>query len=367
MCETWAIDGTFDAVSDIYTQLFTIHGIKKNGWVFPLVYALLPNKKTESYKYVLDQLSDNKLPGCIIRLENVILDFEMSIISALESVFPDASLRGCHFHLTQSLLRNFSKDMHVMFKEVPEFALYTRSFFALAFVPPVNVQSAFAELKGQWKTSFPVTTEFFNYVSRRYVGSRNITPRYPIQFWNAHDRVLSSIPRTNNSSEAWNRRFGVLVEISHASFFRLLLVIRKEQQCMEGAMIRHSAGRLDKTQKYSQVKLDCSIFELVTGYDNHEIELLEFLKGMAHNTWSGTRNYRRAQSEESEDQPTQLVEQQATLPTVREELNQLILPCASTSSALPCFDKQYSTAKVNRKRVRSQSQITANKRSKTDS
>jgi hypothetical protein len=58
MCDTWAIDGTFDALSDIYTQLFTIHGIKKNGWIFPLVYALLPNKKIESYKYVLEQLSD---------------------------------------------------------------------------------------------------------------------------------------------------------------------------------------------------------------------------------------------------------------------------------------------------------------------
>jgi hypothetical protein len=50
--------------------------------------------------------------------------------------------------------------------------LYIRSIFSSDFVPPVNVQSAFAELKGQWKTSFPVMTNFFSYVSRTYVGSR---------------------------------------------------------------------------------------------------------------------------------------------------------------------------------------------------
>jgi hypothetical protein len=84
---------------------------------------------------------------------------------------------------------------------------------------------------------------------RTYVGTRNVPPRYPIHFWKVHDRLISSIPRTNNSLEAWNRQFGVLVEISHAPFFRLLIVIRKEQQCMEGAMLRHNAGRIDKTQK----------------------------------------------------------------------------------------------------------------------
>jgi hypothetical protein len=78
-----------------------------------------------------------------------------------------------------------------------------------------------------------------------------------------HDRVLASLTITNNSLEAWNRRFGVLVEISHAPFFRLLVVLRKEQQCMEGAMLRHNAGRTDKTQKYAQAQLDKSIYELI--------------------------------------------------------------------------------------------------------
>jgi hypothetical protein len=139
---------------------------------------------------------------------------------------------------------------------------------------------------------------------------------------------------------------------------------------MLGAMIRHSAGRIDKTQKYAQARLDHSIFELVTRYDRQEIELLDFLKGMAHNTWSGTRNYRRAQSEENDEQHTQIVDQQATLsPTTIDGINRPSSSYTSTTSTIPSFDKQYSTPNLNRKRVRSQSQAmgSTKKRPKTDS
>jgi hypothetical protein len=134
---------------------------------------------------------------------------------------------------------------------------------------------------------------------------------------------------------------------------------------MEGAMIRHSAGRVDKTQKYAQAKLDYSIFQLVTRYDQKEIELLDFLKGMAHNTWSGTTNYRPAQSEENDDQCTQVVNQPTAL-TTTDQINRPSSSSISTSSA--SFDEQYSTAKVNRKRVRSPTQTIGSlkKRSKTD-
>jgi hypothetical protein len=42
---------------------------------------------------------------------------------------------------------------------------------------------------------------------------------------------------------------------------------------MEGAMLRHNAGRTDKTQKYAQAQLDKSIYELINRYNRQEIEL----------------------------------------------------------------------------------------------
>jgi len=99
MCNIWAVDGTFDIVCCMYTQLFTIHGITNDGFIFPFVYALLPNKTTESYKYVLEQLSDNTL-GYVLRPEIVILDFEKAVINGVKEVYPDATLHGCYFHWT---------------------------------------------------------------------------------------------------------------------------------------------------------------------------------------------------------------------------------------------------------------------------
>ena len=50
--KTWFLDGTFKTAPNIFLQLLTIHGIVRDH-PFPLVYALLPNKTTDSYSAVL--------------------------------------------------------------------------------------------------------------------------------------------------------------------------------------------------------------------------------------------------------------------------------------------------------------------------
>lgn len=49
----WFIDGTFDICPKLFLQLFTIQ-ITKNAYTLPLVYALLPNKKSTTYKKLFD-------------------------------------------------------------------------------------------------------------------------------------------------------------------------------------------------------------------------------------------------------------------------------------------------------------------------
>ena len=44
----WYCDGTFDVSPTVFKQLYTIQ-IIKNGVLFPLVYALLPNKTQKTY------------------------------------------------------------------------------------------------------------------------------------------------------------------------------------------------------------------------------------------------------------------------------------------------------------------------------
>jgi hypothetical protein len=123
----------FDIVTKLFTQLVTIHGITNDGWVFPLVYALLPDKKASSYKCLFEQL----------RPDMVLLDFERATMRAIREVCPDVELQGCHFHFTQSLYRNFSEKIKKEYKDNGKFAIYMKRYFALAFVHPDQVVEAF--------------------------------------------------------------------------------------------------------------------------------------------------------------------------------------------------------------------------------
>jgi hypothetical protein len=98
------LDGTFDVVPTLYAQLWTIHGFTSDGWSFPLVYALLPNKSTSSYTYVLETLCSQSR-GFILHPDMIIMDFEKAEMNAAEIVFPQAQLQACHFHYTQALKR----------------------------------------------------------------------------------------------------------------------------------------------------------------------------------------------------------------------------------------------------------------------
>ena len=46
--DTFFVDGTFSVCPSIFYQIFTIHIMKYNQ-VFPMIYALLPNKQRHSY------------------------------------------------------------------------------------------------------------------------------------------------------------------------------------------------------------------------------------------------------------------------------------------------------------------------------
>ena len=48
---------------------------------------------------------------------------------------------------------------------------------------------------------------FQNYIEENYIGAirrgRFRRPRFPYALWDVYDRVLNSLPRTNNAVEGW--------------------------------------------------------------------------------------------------------------------------------------------------------------------
>jgi hypothetical protein len=93
-------DGTFDTAPPPFKQIYFLLGQMPNMSTVPCVFALLPNKETNTYRKLLDVITSlvDFLPGLPRR---VFLDFEKAVMNTVAAAFPQAKLCGCNFHQKQ--------------------------------------------------------------------------------------------------------------------------------------------------------------------------------------------------------------------------------------------------------------------------
>ena len=103
----WFMDGTFSTVPPQFSQLYTLHGFNQGIHVVG-AYCLLPNKRTETYVEMLTQIQH--LINHPLDIESIMIDFEQSIIPALEEMLPLAVIKGCLFHLCKSIFRRVQSE-----------------------------------------------------------------------------------------------------------------------------------------------------------------------------------------------------------------------------------------------------------------
>lgn len=80
----------------LFYQVYTIHGIF-DGYVIPLVYCLLTNKKKKTYCKVLEELKKLRPK---LNPKSVMMDYEIAQSDAFHSVFDSIMIRGCFFHIS---------------------------------------------------------------------------------------------------------------------------------------------------------------------------------------------------------------------------------------------------------------------------
>ena len=78
---------------------------------------------------------------------------------------------------------------------------------SIAFLPVSDVSTAFETLQ---KTCPETAHPIFNYFEDNYVGRLSAAngtrqnPRFDVDSWSCHQRVITGRPRTNNAVEGWN-------------------------------------------------------------------------------------------------------------------------------------------------------------------
>lgn len=278
--EHWFMDGTFKVSPTIFTQVFTIHALINNS-AYPLIYVLLPAKTEHGYERVMRKIVELH-PG--LTPSSIMVDFEKAILNSCETVFPGARLVGCFFHLGQCLWRKV-QECHLAetYRDDENVRMHIKMLLALSFVPVADVPAAFDDLV---EISPEEVTQINDYWEDNYVGrqrrNRRANPRFPIQLWNMRDRLDDSLPRTNNSVEAWHRAFQQTVDCHHPTVYKIVDHFRKEQDHVEIMVERYRGGyRQPEASKSKYVRLNRRLQAVAPTFGT--IPLVDYLRGIAHN------------------------------------------------------------------------------------
>ncbi len=114
-----------------------------------------------------------------------------------------------------------------------------------------------------------------------FIGTGRKKPQFSIELWNVYDRVISNLPRSNNSIEGWHNAFAKRVSIAHPTITKLTDKIRREQSKFEIDIAQIRQGHEPKPKKRTYRLLDERIQRLVDDYPN--VDLVEYLNGLAAN------------------------------------------------------------------------------------
>lgn len=270
-------DGTFDKVPKMFFQLYTLHAKVGNSYP-PCIYFLLQRKNLSTYskmfeilKYLLPNLAPQKM----------LIDFEKACISAVNIAFPNAEVKGCYFHLCQSLIRKVnSVGLKVEFESDIEVKLKLKSLAALAFVPSNEVRAVFNVLAD----SFPDEDKFneiLTYFFSTYIeGAAGRDPQFPIRVWNHHEAAAERSPKTTNCCEGFHNALNSIFHCSHPSVWVLLDGLQRDLACHKLTLEKARVGQPEvKKKKYEA--LHEQVAHVVQGYFEEQ-DKLRFLRHMAN-------------------------------------------------------------------------------------
>lgn len=275
----WFADGTFKVVPELFYQLYSIH-CDVRGSVLPAAYILMTSKSASTYERALTALKN----VCEITdgPSTIVVDFEQAAVSAFQCVFPNASIKGCFFHLSQCVYRKLQQSgLQERYKDDAGINIHARMIPALALVPERDVVSAFEELSTVVPDDLHSVLDYFedNFVGRLTAHGRR-SPRFLLTLWNHYDTVLDLQPKTTNSVEAWHRGFQAHVQCSHPTLWKFLEVLHREDALTVHKLLRLRMGdRPNPAKKYR----DCATRLQALAREYSREHVLSYLRGVAHN------------------------------------------------------------------------------------
>lgn len=222
--DTYYMDGTFKYAPRFFFQLFTIHSIR-NGHYIPLIFCLLPNKCTQTYIKTFENLKKaSEAFNFLLSPRRIILDFEQSIHSAVNRVWPSASIFGCRFHLAQSWYRKIQQlGLVSIYKQSHSNAKWLHHLFGLPYLHPLKVSECYVNDFMAYLPSTDAFSRMSDYLVDNYIKE---DATFPPSLWASNS---SHLDLTTNPCESFHAHFSNAFYHTHPNiniFIQTLLTVQ---------------------------------------------------------------------------------------------------------------------------------------------
>ena len=267
-------DGTFKSSPPNFTQIWivriTLHGVN-----IPVLYALLENKTEISYTAVL-QFLKRRCPR--FDPDTFVVDFEAAEHNAIQAVYPDTRIQGCHFHYCQALKDRINKLPGI--KEDAHLSQLMGCFYAIPFLPLHDVEDGYHILENNLLNYYPAITSesqrFLEYYERTWIQGQSHT--HPAN-WNVVLSTLEGTPRTNNPSEGSNNALNQAVGGAKPTLATLIIKLRqfnarKEMRVLQ--LQQHPILNSDEKPRKNQRMRNSILLGAVNTYNR--TDMFSFLK-----------------------------------------------------------------------------------------
>ncbi|XP_050723834.1 uncharacterized protein LOC127002187 [Eriocheir sinensis] len=200
----WFIDRTFKDVREPFVQLVSIHSYIKFGDCTkqaPLLFVVMSRRKTTDYTAILDAIME-LLPSNIM-VEEIVVDFERALWSALHKSLPDVPVFGCWSHWAQAVYNRIKEyGLRPAYVHQLPFRNYIQDLMALPNLPASHINNAFYQLKDRCPQVQAAQAQklhkLLNYLEETWITSASCPP----STWSTYKRVV----RTNIEVEGWHHR-----------------------------------------------------------------------------------------------------------------------------------------------------------------
>lgn len=259
-CEDFFMDGTFKSSSKQFAQIYSIHADYGSTYdetnIYPVAFALLPNKKKETYVRLF-QLLHKGIPNWTPRRVNV--DFEAAAIMALKEVFPTVEVKGCYFHMKKCLWRKV-QDLGLTrdYKENEETRTLIKMCASLALLKPDDVSDGWLEIYSL-KPESDKLTAFFDYFIENWMENE----QNAIQQWNCH----RSRHRTTNAVEGWNNKLNSMFQRPSPRITELIQCLKTEAEKSACMYMKIQLNLEGKRRKLKYRKTDAGIERTMKKYE----------------------------------------------------------------------------------------------------